>query len=609
MTISPRFLDEIRSRLVLSDIIGQRVRVTRAGREFKACCPFHKEKTPSFTINDDKGFYHCFGCGAHGDVVNFVMQHDNLPFPEAVEQLAARAGLQVPKSAPEDVQKAKRTRDLYALMDAAALWMQENLWSPANRNVLEYVQQRGFGPETMQGFRIGYAPADRQVLRNYLKGEGYSDAQMIEAGLIKKSDRSAEPYAFFRERIMIPVTDRQGRVIAFGGRILPDHMRPPDQGDYKPAKYMNSGETPIFDKGRVLFGESHARHAAAQGAPIIVAEGYFDVIALHQAGFKGAVAPMGTALTESQIALLWKMIPAEIKEPVLCFDGDNAGRKAALRALERFLPLLAAGQSAKIAFLPEGEDPDSLIKTGGAAAFSRILDGAQPLIEYLWQSRMAGRSVDTPEKRAALVASLNADVRQIADREVQKQYDIAIRARVSDFLYKNRMDSRPGGKFKDAPSQKVMPPLRRPSLKAQDLTSRILLAAVVNHPQIFEIVEEELGALYISEPRLERLRRDILSVLAGMDDADSQGLRRVLADGGHGETLDIVLSQSTYLHGRFAAPGEAPDTAQKWRDYYADSLSRHLDQELKAGWQEAFDNGDTTVEDRTKSLLAARRGE
>ena len=325
MIIPPRFLDEIRNRLSLSDMIGKRIKVTRAGREFKACCPFHHEKTPSFTINDDKQFYHCFGCGAHGDVIGFTMRHGNLSFIDAVESLSAEAGLQMPKPDPEMVKKAQHAKGLHELLEATTNWFERNLHDSSNKKVLDYLLERGLKRETLSAFRVGYAPADRQVMRSYLKAEGFTDAQMIEAGVLRPAGKDGEPYAFFRERVMFPVSDRRGRSVAYGGRILPDHMRPPDRGDYKPAKYMNSSDTPLFDKGRMLYGESLARQSAGDGQNVIVTEGYMDVIACHQAGFKGAVAPMGTALTEEQVLSLWKMIPSDEKVPLLCFDGDEAG--------------------------------------------------------------------------------------------------------------------------------------------------------------------------------------------------------------------------------------------------------------------------------------------
>ena len=355
MTIPPRFLDELRSRLNVSDVVGKRVRLTRAGREFKACCPFHHEKSPSFYVNDDKGFYHCFGCGAHGSIIDFTMNHDNLSFIEAVESLASLAGMQVPQSSPQEVQRAKEQKSLYTLLDDAARWMEEQLRKPENRDAYQYMLDRGISDEQLHNYRIGYAPADGQAIRKHLLSKEYTDAQMIEVGVLKASSRGTDPYAFFRERIMFPVPDKRGRVVAFGGRILPDHLRPQDRGDFKPPKYINSSDTPLFHKGNMLYGEPHARKAAADGEPIVVVEGYLDVMACARAGYKGALAPLGTALTEEQILNLWKMIPADEKVPVLCFDGDNAGRRAAVRAVERILPHLKPGHSAKISILHEGQ--------------------------------------------------------------------------------------------------------------------------------------------------------------------------------------------------------------------------------------------------------------
>ena len=324
MSIPPRFLDEIRNRLTLSDIIGRRISVKRAGREHKACCPFHKEKTPSFTINDDKQFYHCFGCGAHGDVIGFVMQHDNLSFMDAVEMLSADAGLQMPKPDPQAIQKAKKEKGLHELMDEATRWMSEQMVSASHKDVLDYVENRGMNEEIRNCFRLGYAPTDGQALRKFLTDKDFTDAQMLEVGLLKESTRGGDPYIFFRDRVMFPVADRRGRVVAFGGRILPEHIRPQNpNSDFTPPKYINTSDTTLFDKGRMLYAEGLARQAAREGHTVLVTEGYMDVIACHKAGFKGAVAPMGTALTEEQIISLWSMIPEGEKSPEKSYDEYN----------------------------------------------------------------------------------------------------------------------------------------------------------------------------------------------------------------------------------------------------------------------------------------------
>lgn len=615
MSITPRFLDDIRSRLTLSEIIGQRIPVTRAGREFKACCPFHKEKTPSFTINDDKHFYHCFGCGAHGDALNFVMQHDNLPFPEAVELLAAQAGLQVPKFSAEDSKKAREEKDLYSLMDEAAKWFEGQLGAAQNRAIMDYVRGRGFSPDTIASFRLGFAPADAQALRGFLTGKGYTDQQMIAVGLVKKGQGSKDPYVFFRERVMVPVMDRRGRVVAFGGRVLPDHMRSPDRGDFTPAKYMNSAETPIFNKGQVLYGAPQARQAAVDGHLLFVTEGYFDVIAAHQAGFRGAVAPMGTALTEEQIMLLWKMIPSDEKVPVLCFDGDTAGRRAAERAMERILPLLGAGRSVRIAFLPDGEDPDSLIKNSGKAAFGKVLDGAIPMIEFLWRHHTAERDFSTPEQRAALVKSLNEAVQKIADAEVQKHYSYLMRQRVSDHFFTSKRQNsggyqgkpyqgagRYGGKNAQAGAAIT---LRSPRLQSKDIQARILLAAVLNHPAIYPDIEEPLALMRLGNDRLDRLRQKLISLLEAQPDIPREVLRDGLIRNGFEQDLEMILSPATYIHGQFSAPSQEDmaDLRQKWLALWQGSEKTDLKKEIAAGWKTAFYASSEEEEERIKQML------
>ena len=435
MAISPQFLDEIRSRVTLSEVIGRKVKITRAGREYKACCPFHHEKTPSFTINDDKGFYHCFGCGAHGDVIKFMTEHENLPFIDVVKVLAGEAGLQMPEFKPLDAKKAKKQKDLYALMDEAASFFESYLSDSRNRDALSYITDRGFSVETIKTFRLGFSPEDGQVLRKYLEGKGYTPKEMIEVGLLKPSTRGTEPYAFFRGRVMFPVIDRRGRVVAFGGRILPDHIRPPSRSDFTPPKYINSSETTLFRKGHMLYGEPQARRAAADGQPLLVVEGYMDVIACAQAGINGALAPMGTALTSEQILALWKMIPSDECVPVLCFDGDNAGKRAAQRVAENILPLLEPGKSVSFAFLPEGEDPDSLVQKNGVGALRHFVEKPTSLIEFVWRNQTQGRDYKTPESRAGTVKLLNGIIDKIANRDVQVHYRTLLKQKISETFF------------------------------------------------------------------------------------------------------------------------------------------------------------------------------
>lgn len=588
MSIPPRFLNDLRDRLTLSEVIGRRMKLTRAGREYKGCCPFHGEKTPSFTVNDDKQFYHCFGCGAHGDVIGFVMQHDNLSFIDAVEQLAAQAGMQVPKSSPQERQKAKEQKDLYTLMDETARYFSDQLAAPANKTALDYVLGRGIDKKTIGAFRIGYAPSDFSSLREHLKKKGYTDKQMIEAGVVRPSKQGKDPYAFFRDRIMFPVADRRGRIVAFGGRILPEDLRPPERGDYKPAKYMNSSDTPIFNKSRILYGEPYARQAVTDGSPVLVVEGYMDVIACAQAGFHGGVAPMGTALTDDQILRLWKLIPSDEKVPILCFDGDNAGQRAAFRASENILPLLKPNHSARFAFLPQGQDPDSLIKENGAQAFQTILDDALPLSKFLWQHYSASHDLTTPEGRAGLEAKLNEQADRIQDRTVQTYYRRAFK----DMLFKAFRYNKPAGSSKNSQGysgQKygssnrsgygnrggfpVPSPVQinRPNIQKENIWSAILLLCLINHPRLIDDIGEGFYLISFENSRLDDVRQSLLSFIDSKidseDELDSALVKDYLIEEGYKTELDFIMSSAVYQHARYAQPdADYNDVMLLWRE-------------------------------------------
>ena len=384
----PSFLDEIRARVSLVSVIARGVRLTRKGREHSGLCPFHNEKSPSFTVNEDKGFYHCFGCGAHGDVISFEMQVHHLSFVEAVERLAGEAGLEVPKQTVEERERAQRAASLYDVMEAACVFFERELRRAVGQTALGYLRGRGVDDQAIGCFRLGYSPDSRSALLQVLKAAGIPEPLAVEAGLLISPEGGGEPFDRFRGRVMFPITDRRGRVIAFGGRIL---------GDGQP-KYLNSPDTPLFHKGRVLYGLAQAREPAASAGTVIVCEGYMDVIALNRAGFANAVAPLGTALTEDQIGLLWRMAA----EPIICLDGDAAGQRAAAKAAERALPLLEPGRSLRFAAIPPPEDPDSLIRSRGAGAMQEVLDHALPLSEVLWRQELAGHSLDTPERCAAI---------------------------------------------------------------------------------------------------------------------------------------------------------------------------------------------------------------
>ncbi len=407
MAFPPQFLDEIRTRLSVSTVVGRRVKLIRRGREFVGLSPFTNEKTPSFTINDDKGFYHCFSSGEHGDIFKFVMKTQNLTFPEAVERLAEEAGLEMPRQTAEEAQEAVQGARGREAVDAACRLYEEALRGPEGRRALEYLKGRGLTDETIARFRLGYAP-NGNVLKTKFTARGVTEDVLLETRLLSPGKDGRESFDFFRDRVMFPIFDLRGRPVAFGGRVM---------GDGEP-KYLNSPDTPLFHKGQILYGLALARSAAADKREIIVAEGYMDVIALAQAGFTHAVAPLGTAMTESQIELLWRMAP----EPTLCFDGDRAGRAAALRAAERALPLLKPGLSLRFAILPTGQDPDDICRRQGPETMAQLLAGAEPLSDVIWRQVLSEHRTDTPERRAGLEKAVLAKVGLIGDDTVQAQY-------------------------------------------------------------------------------------------------------------------------------------------------------------------------------------------
>jgi DNA primase len=487
MAFSSRFLDEVRNRVGLAEVVGRRVRLIKKGREYHGLCPFHNEKTPSFTVNEDKGFYHCFGCGEHGSVFDFVMKTNNMSFPESVEQLANEVGLEIPVETPEERQRQMRAKNLFEVVEAATAHYEKLLYMPEGKDALNYLFNRGVNEESIKQFRIGFS-ANSSSLKRALVREGISDQLMTEAGLlIQPDDPSRTPYDRFRGRVMFPITDRRRRVIAFGGRIL---------GDGEP-KYLNSPETPLFHKGDSLYALSQAVEAARDNKTILVTEGYTDVIALHQAGFKHAVAPLGTALTENQIQILWKVVP----EPILCFDGDNAGQKAAFRAAERAMPLLKPGKSLRFIALPDGEDPDSLIKTKGIKAIEETLGEAVHLFEVIWRFNTFGCRLETPEDRAGLENRLKEAAAIIKDKTVQRYYLNSFKSRLWDEFGKNRsMNNVSGGRGNRRNQQTSFVQMTEKSGQGAHIDTiwiqqAILIATLINHPLLFDRIGERLGRL------------------------------------------------------------------------------------------------------------------
>ncbi len=501
MAFPPGFLDELRARLSLSDVIGRKVALKRrSGSEYYGLCPFHNEKTPSFTVNDKKGFFYCFGCHEKGDAIGFVMKTEGLSFPESVEKLARDAGLEVPRATPEERERSERAATLQEVVEQAARWFQKQLRLPVGRHGLDYLRGRGLSDATIDDFRLGFAPDSRDGLLGAMKREGVPVEKLVEAGLvIQPEDGARQPYDRFRGRVMFTINDRRGRAIAFGGRVM---------GVGEP-KYLNSPETPLFHKGANLYCLDRAREASAKDQPVIVAEGYMDVIALHGAGFTGAVAPLGTALTEGQLGEIWKLAD----EPFLCFDGDNAGRRAAQRAADRALPLLRPGKSLRFIALPGGEDPDSLIRARGPDAIRQVLELARPLADVIWELETEGKPADTPERRASIKSALLARVATIADGSVQAYYrsemferlDKAHRPPPSARWQGRRGFSRGG----PGPEAAPFPAGAAARTAGTDLDGsrqeRALLGALIARPSLLHAVFDDVHKLAIVNPELRRL--------------------------------------------------------------------------------------------------------
>jgi len=531
MAFQPGFLDELRSRISLSGLIGRTVKLVRRGREYAGLCPFHHEKTPSFYVVEDKSFFHCFGCGAHGDAIGFVMRNDNLDFIEAIEKLAGEAGLAVPRATPQERERAQQQKTLLEALEAAAAFYEARLASPAGTRARNYLRERGLDTETIRHFRLGWAPDERQALRRSLSGD-FSESLLIEAGLLRRPSSAAadEPIDYFRSRVMFPIGNRTGRVIAFGGRMI---------GDGQP-KYLNSPESTLFEKGRVLYGWAAARAGLSRESPsagrgVIVTEGYMDVIALHRAGFPTAVAPLGTALTDFQLHDLWRLG----SEPVLCFDGDAAGQRAAARALYRALPFLGTGRSLRFASLPAGEDPDSLIRAEGRTAFEAILDAARPLSDMLWEIELAAKPRNTPERLADVWRRLVSRVELIPDRKVQAEY--------RNLFYK-RFDprptaSRPRDRIRQGSSavhDGPPPPPRPPQRLQREILFRILL----HFPGLIVEVAEEFASLDLPEADFDKLRHEILGLEASRPGLDAGTLQQHLVQSGFAATVDALLTPS-----------------------------------------------------------------
>ena len=533
MTLSPQFLDELRSRTLLSTLIGRTTKLQKAGREWRACCPFHNEKTPSFYVNDDKGFYHCFGCSAHGDAIRWMTDQRGLPFMDAVKELAQAAGMELPAMDPRAAEKAEAAKGLHEACADAATWFTEQLNGLTGAGARDVLAKRGIKPETARAFGLGFAPDSRSGLKTAL--QDYGDPLLVEAGLLIKVEEKA-PYDRFRGRLMIPIRDPRGRTVAFGGRII---------GDGEP-KYLNSPETPLFDKGRMLFNLDKAAPASRKAGRLIVVEGYMDVIALAQAGFGEVVAPNGTAVTEAQLERMWRLSDV----PILCLDGDSAGQKAAIRAAHRAMPLLAPGRSLAFVTLPQGQDPDDLVRLKGPAAFEALLKEPEPLVDRLWASELAAEPLDTPEQKAGLKARLADLAKTIADQNVAHEYQAEFRRRFDETFRPQRKAFEPRAPFvpQARGSRKAGQPWKpahgpvgqgAKNIQAHGIDSTLtlpVLAGLLRYPS--EIVRHigELSKLRIADERHANLLDSMLDLAMDEQALDSERLLTILAASG----FDII---------------------------------------------------------------------
>jgi len=550
MRFPPSFLDDIKARLPVSDVVRRRIKLTKSGREWKGLSPFNTEKTPSFFVNDQKMAWFDFSSGKNGNIFDFVMQTDGVSFPEAVERLAQDAGLALPQLTREAEEQEKERASLYEVLDLAAAFFTAELATRSGAKARAYLDQRGLSPETQSRFRLGYASSEKYALRDHLAAKGVPPQAMIEAGLLIHGEEIAVPYDRFRDRIMFPICDRSGRVIAFGGRALAKDV---------PAKYLNSPETSLFHKGAVLYNHHNARKAAHETGALVVVEGYVDVIAMAQAGFASAVAPLGTALTPDQCELLWKMA----EEPILCFDGDKAGRKAAYRAIDMALPLLGPGRSLRFALLPEGQDPDDLIRAGGANAMGDSLSHALPLADLIWLRETEARAFATPESRASLERRLAEIAREIRDEMLRRYYQADFKARLFKLFDHgggrgfDRRQSNGGfgakppfrrwlerGGERNAVSRAapiISPslaksPLLRPGKPSLPPREALILLLLLNHPGLIERWVEAIAEIEFSSPEASALR-DALLDRAGAERLDRPNLRAAAEGAGFATIL------------------------------------------------------------------------
>ncbi len=602
MRFSDAFLDDIRNRLPITQVVGEHViwdkRKSQPGKgDMWACCPFHGEKTPSFHADDQRGRYHCFSCGASGDHFRFLTERTGISFPEAVEQLAGLAGVPMPARDPVQEKKAAERRSLYEVMELATAYFEAALAHNIGARARGYLNERGVTPSQQTRFRIGFSPESRNGLKEHLAANGVSAADMMATGLLAQREGDALTYDRFRNRLMFPIMDFRGRVIAFGGRALSADV---------PAKYLNSPETDLFHKRQTLYNGKDARQAAHDGKPVVVVEGYLDVIAAVAAGFEGAVAPLGTALTEDHLTLLWRMSDA----PVLCFDGDKAGQKAAERTADMVLPLLKPGQTVKIAMLPDGLDPDDIIKQRGRDAFADLIKDSRPLSEMVWSMETRGIVPETPEARAALEMRLRERANAIADNSVRRHYAQAFDEKLQELFapardryrqnsgrggynsggYKNNRSGYGPSRGRGSPKLVVSDALKNSRLlkpgRVPEVTAReaVILMSLINHPLLVEPRLEALAALDFESPAARQVLGAVIDIVSRDHDITTTQMNEMLVARGFGELLEkmrgVLLRQGVWQTGDNIAEVDA-ETGLK-HALALHSKSVQLNRELKA---------------------------
>ncbi|MGC1715261.1 MAG: DNA primase [Xanthobacteraceae bacterium] len=617
MRFTPQFLDELRARLPVSEVVGQRVKLRKAGREWKGLSPFNKEKTPSFFVNDQKAMWFDFSSGKNGNIFDFLMLTEGVSFPEAVERLAGQAGVPLPVMTRDAAAHEERRKTLHDIVELAAKFFEATLASRLGARGRGYLLDRGLHAATQLKFRLGYAPPDQYALKEHLGALKISVEDMAEAGLVVTGDDIPVPYDRFRDRVIFPISDWRGRVIAFGGRALEKEVS---------AKYLNSPETPLFHNGATLYNIAAARKAAHDGARVIAVEGYVDVIAMVTAGFEGTVAPLGTALTAEQLALMWRLAD----EPILCFDGDEAGRRAAYRAADLALPLLKPGKSLKLATLPDGQDPDDLARSAGREAIDDVLAAARPLAQVLWARESEAGPFDTPERRAAFEARVGEVTATITDEAVRRYYRQDFSEKLRRMFTPAEISTRRGNfnktGFNRGPTgkpydQRTRPgsvagsaastfgrddtyvavsanlaagPLHRGHRAAIPRREALILQAALNHPWLLHDHLEELAAAEFRHADTQRLKGALIDVFAhhfaegfandtSPDGAEERAaLSSELAKRGFGDVLERIHRSITTLSVWGAGPNAAAaDVLLTWKQLVAlhrqwHSLTREL---------------------------------